>query len=336
VARNMASMRDVAILAKVSISTVSRALSGAVPVDEKTRQRVQRAVETLRFKPDLLASGLRARSGRIVGLIVPDARDPISAAVISFVGESVTARGYQLVLGVTRGEPDREGEFVESLARRHGDGVIVESTASRPRLRRSAEKNGLSVVILDGRPESEDMPTVVADEYQAGALAAQYLLSIGHRHLACIVEESTVARSNERQSGFKDTLVANGAELRQTNVYEGDRSFAAGVDAVRSFLSRRLSFTAVWAASDIAALGAMAELRHRGLSMPDDVSVMGTDDTSWAELSVPALTTIRLPLENVCETAVQLILDPALGRDVAGARVVAGPEVVARESTRAV
>ena len=332
----MASMKDVALLAKVSVSTVSRALSGAVPVDEKTRQRVNRAVETLRFKTDLLASGLRARTGRLVGLAIPDARDPISAAAIASMEKSVALRGFQLVLGQTNGAVEKEAEFVESLARRHGDGVIVLATKSRSRLRRAADKNGIAVVVLDGTPESEDVPTVVADEYAVGALAAQYLLSIGHQHIACIIEGATVDRGNERQNGFRDTLAANGVELRQTYVHHGDRSFETGLEAMQSLLARRLTFTAVWATSDIVALGAMAELHRRGLSVPDDVSVMGSDDIPCGAIAVPALSTMSIPWEGVCETAVQLLLDPALGRDIAGARVVAGGAVVVRESTRPV
>ena len=151
-----------------------------------------------------------------------------------------------------------------------------------------------------------------------------------------IVEAAIVPRSNERRNGFRDTLTANGVELRQNYVCEGERSFAAGVEAVRVLLSRRLSFTAVWAASDVEALGAMAELRRRGLSVPEDVSVMGVDDISWGTLSVPTLTTMRPPLARVCRTAVQLIIDASRGTDISGTRVVEDPEVVARESTAAV
>jgi DNA-binding LacI/PurR family transcriptional regulator len=329
----MASMKEVAALARVSISTVSRALSGSVPVDKATRQRIDRAVATLRFKPDLLASGLRAGRSRLVGLAVEDPRDPVTAETIALVEARVTARGCHLVLGVTRGQAARETDFVDSLARRHGDGLIVADTASRLRLRRAAEKTGMPIVLLTGTPEADDLPTVVADEYQAGALAAQHLLSLGHRHVACLVEDLTDPRSSERWSGFRDTFTTNGEELRASLVIESVAAYERGREGVQSLLAKRASFTAVWCSRDIIALGAVVELRRSGARVPDDVSVMGMDDIPDCLRSVPTLTTVRPPREGACEAAVEALLDPAIGEDAALARVIGDPAVMARDST---
>jgi LacI family transcriptional regulator len=182
----MASMKDVARLAKVSVSTVSRVISKSIPVDEKTRLHVEKAIRKLQFKPNLLASGLRSKSGHVIGLAVPEILHPSFNAIIKYVEESVRKEGLQLILGNTHNDLEIESEFIESLVRRHVDGIIFSRVSDQSRILHVVNKNHVPVVVLDRALDTEDIPTVVLDNYRAGALAAEHLASLGHSRIVCI------------------------------------------------------------------------------------------------------------------------------------------------------
>lgn len=332
----MASMKDVARLAKVSVSTVSRVINRTVPVDQKTRQQVEKAIRKLEFKPNLLASGLRSKSGRVIGLAVPEILHPSFNAIIKYVEESVRAEGLQVILGNTHNDLEIESEFIESLIRRHVDGIIFSRVSDESRILHVVNKNRVPVVVLDRALDTEDIPTVVLDNYKAGVLAAEHLISLGHRKITCISGSSNILLSRERLGGFRDTLRREGVELGADRVFEGNFRYDTGIDGVRELLARGIEMTAIWAQSDLIAFGAMAELQRAGRSVPHDISVIGLDDIEFAGISVPALTTVKQPFQVMCKKAVELIMQQARNEKLTSKRVVLAPELVVRNTTRAI
>jgi DNA-binding LacI/PurR family transcriptional regulator len=330
----MASMKDVARIARVSISTVSRVINKTVPVDEKTRLAVEKAIRKLAFKPNLLASGLRSKSGHVIGLAVPEILHPSFNAIIKHVEECVRREGLQLILGNTHNDAEIEAEFIESLIRRHVDGIIFSRVSDQSRILHVLNKNHVPVVVLDRALDNEDIPTVVLDNYKAGVLAAEHLIALGHKNIACVAGSSNILLSRERLAGFSDTLRLHGVELDRSHVYEGNFRYETGIEAVKEFLARGLDLTAIWAQSDLIAFGAIAELGRRHEIVPDDISVVGLDDIEYASISVPALTTVKQPFKEMCEMAVRLIM-PRNGKEpLPSKRVVLAPELVVRNTTR--
>lgn len=330
------SMKDVAKLAHVSVSTVSRVISKRIPVEEDTRARVERAIRELDFRPNLLARGLRSKSGQVIGLAVPDLLHPALSAFVNYVEESVRREGLQCIVGNTCNDLEIETEFIESLIRRHVDGIIFSRVSDESRVLRVLSENRVPMVVIDRTLESEGVPTVVLDNYRAGVLAAQHLLSLGHTRIACISGSPKIHLSRDRVSGFRDTLVRNGLQLNDIYLHEGDFGYDTGIGGIRRFLAAGTELTAVWGVSDLIALGALAELGRQHLSVPGDVSVIGTDDIEFAKISSPSLTTVRQPFQEMCRKAVELIMLQVRGQRPAGTRVVVAPELVVRESTRAV
>ncbi|MGA2764461.1 MAG: LacI family DNA-binding transcriptional regulator [Spirochaetia bacterium] len=332
----MASMKDVARLAKVSVSTVSRVMNNNIPVEEKTRLKVLKAIRKLEFKPNLLARGLRSKSGHVIGLAVPEILHPSFNAIIKYVEESVRGEGLQLILGNTHNDLEIEAEFIESLVRRHVDGIIFSRVSDQSRILHVLNNNHVPVVVLDRALDTEDIPTVVLDNYKAGVLAAEHLASLGHRQIVCISGSSNILISRERLGGFTDTLRLHGIELGKDRVHEGNFSYETGIEAVRNFLAEGIEMTAIWAQSDLIAFGAMAELERRGRAVPGDISLMGLDDIEFARISVPGLTTVKQPFQEMCKKAVELIMLQMRKEKLPGKRVVLAPELVVRATTRAV
>jgi DNA-binding LacI/PurR family transcriptional regulator len=330
----MASMKDVARLAKVSVSTVSRVINNNIPVDEKTRLQVEKAIRKLHFKPNLLASGLRSKSGRLIGLAVPEILHPSFNAFIKYVEESVRKEGFQLIVGNTRKDLEIEAEFIESLVRRHVDGIIFSRISDQSRILKVMNKNNVPMVVIDRALDTEDVPTVVLDNYAAGVLAAEHLVGLGHRKIGCFAASSDILIARERLNGFRDTLTAHDIPLAY--LYEGDFTHETGVEGVKKFLADGIELTAVWGQGDLIALGAIAELVRRRRSVPDDISVIGLDDIEFARYSSPALTTVKQPFQEMCQRAVELIMLQTRKEKLPRMRVVVAPSLVIRNSTRAV
>ncbi len=320
-------------MADVSISTVSRVISDTIPVDPDTRSRVEKAIASTGFKPNLVARGLRMKSAKLIGMLVPEIRTTSFSVLIEHVEESIEALGYNLILGGTGGDPDREERFFENLTRRHIDGIIVSLVSDHSHLLRLIERTEVPVVIIDRPFDSDDHPTVVMDNYAAGVLAADHLLSLGHRKFACITGGRDIAIARARMAGYRDTIVKAGFNLDESAVAEGHFQYESGYQAIDILLERKVAFTALWAQNDIMAIGALNRLRELGYTVPGDISLMGSDNVDDAWMARPALTTIAQPYKEIANEATRLLLSLSHNEELQENRIVLQPKLVVRDST---
>ena len=302
----MPSIKDVSIRAGVSPSTVSRVITGAVPVDAETRRRVESAIDELGYRPNLFARGLRNRSARLIGLMVPEVMHETFSAFIEYTEDACRRHGFTLLLGNTKEDPDIEKKVLETFAGMSVDGVIVSQVSDASAIIRDMRERGIPVVGIDRALETEKVDRVVADNRGAGLLAARYLRSMGHREVLCLGGPTSIKLSRDRWEGFKTYYAQQGCEVPY--IEGSDFGFEAGVQGIRQAFRKGFSFTALWAQSDLIAIGAMKELVRLGTQVPRDVSVLGMDDIRLAEMLTPELTSIRQPLRAMCEHAVDLIV----------------------------
>ncbi|TVR34410.1 MAG: LacI family transcriptional regulator [Spirochaetaceae bacterium] len=331
----MGSMKDVAKLAGVSVSTVSRVITGNIPVEQQTRVRVEDAIRVVNYRPNLIARGLRSKNSHLIGLVVPEVIHATFTSFIKYTEEIVNRHGYNLILGNTQSDPEVEEQFIDTLLRRNVDGVIFCRVSDKSRVLGILERTNVPIVVLDRSLGSENVhiPLVSLNNRMAGVLAAEHLSDLGHAQCACITGPMDIALSRKRLEGFKSHIESRGLSLDTTAVVEGDFRFGSGVQAMRTLFERRAKFSAIWAQSDLMAIGALQELQRRGIAVPEEVSLIGMDDINFAEMMVPTLTTIAQPFERMCEEAVQLILRQQENKPVPENRIVLDPELIIREST---
>jgi len=328
----LASLKDVSRLAGVSPSTASRVMTGNVRVDERTRSRVLAAVEQLRYKPNLLARGLRKQSGRLIGLMVPEILHETFAIFISLVEEACVERGFTMILGNTRDDLVVEERVLDNLIGLKVDGIIVSLVSDRSAVMSSLRKSDIAVVGIDRAVEDEHVDRVQIDNREAGRIAARYLHSMGHRRIACIAGPQSVALSRKRSAGFREYLIQRGIE--PISIAGADFEFETGMTCLRALLERGEEFTAVWAQNDLLAIGAMRELDRLGIRVPEDVSIMGMDDIKTTRMVLPALTTVRQPFRAICQKAVELLLRRMENPGSPPRSTVLTPELVIRGSVR--
>lgn len=329
----MSSMKDVAVLAGVSTSTVSRVINNSMPVDEETRLKVEQAIKTINFKPSLMARGLRMKSANLIGIVVPELQHETFTSFIKFTEQSVEAQGYNLVIGSTSSNVETEERFIVNLIRRNIDGIIFSRVSDNSQALKLIDRSNIPIVIIDRSLEREDIPSVVMNNYGAGVMAAEHLLSLGHRRFACITGPMDISINRDRIRGFRKTIVQSGGTLEDKCVFEGNFKFESGGRGVDYLVDTRADFTAIWVQNDYMAIGAINRFVARGISVPGDVSVIGLDNIEHSWMIQPALTTIAQPFQEMCANAVDIIIKMSRKEQISATRIVLDPELVVRGTT---
>ncbi len=333
----MPSIKEVAIAAGVSIATVSRVVTSSAFVEQETKSRVQKAMRELNYVPNLLAKGLKNKSGGFIGLVVREYSREFFTSMIHDFEEFVSARGFTLLLSFIKGlDPRSETDIVRKLVGRHVDGIILLSPFGDEESLRSIRLTEVPIVFFGCYHEVSDIHRISLDEYQAGKLAADHLAGRGHRSVFCVTGPEGHYISRRRLRGFRDTLRQHGIDLPESHVYHGDFEFASGKSAAAFLAGSRLGVTGVWLQNDLMALGALGELERLGVDVPGDMSILGMDNIAQTEFSFPRLTTINQPIREMTRRAVDMLLCiPKDGADT-DKDIVFLPELVERDSTRRV
>ncbi|NEB02894.1 LacI family transcriptional regulator [Streptomyces sp. SID13726] len=336
-------IRDVAAKAGVSVATVSRTLAGNYPVSAETRQRVMAAVDSLHYVVNVHAKALSGRVAGPVALVLRDITGPSLAHVAAGVEEEAGSRGRLSLVCSTKGDIGREDDLVQLMREQHAAAVVlVGGTMTDDAYHRrmagyaKALDSAGSRLVLCGRPPLPDgVPATVVDyDNRGGAFqATAHLLTAGHRHVLFLGGAPGFSSAVQRHLGYQDALRAHAVPCTAELDTTGDYTRKSGYLRTREALRARVEFTAVFAGSDVVALGALAALREAGLRVPQDVSVVGFDDVPFAADLTPALTTVRVPYEELGRTAVRLALEREVGFG-SDNHVVLSTQLVIRESVR--
>jgi LacI family transcriptional regulator len=330
-------LSDVARQAEVSLTTASRALDpdNDHPVHERTRARVQAAAQLLSYRPNPMARALRTRRVPTIAIVVHDVSDPYFAEVVRGATAAASARGFLTVVCSSDRDPVTELRYVEMLCLSRASGVIfagggLEEANYRRAMSgyaRSIADYGGAIVAL--APRAERWPAELPDNRTGARLVTEHLLSLGHVDIAMIGGPSGVRTSRERELGYSDAMRRAGCRPR---IVASDFTTAGGARATSAILARG-SPTAIFAASDSMALGALAQLRVRGIRVPEDISVAGFDDVPGLEFVHPNLTTVHVPMAELGAAGVARLLNELDG-EPHSARVQLHPvRLVVREST---
>lgn len=323
---------DVARLAGVSTATVSRALNGKGQIAGTTRAAIDAAVAQLGYQPNSVARSLVTKSSQTIALLLPDIANPFYAELVSGITRKALETGHTMLLCTTEGDPEREEQYLNLLRAKQVDGVLVDGLVLPPDLIARFVRNGLPIVCLDRDIDSTSVPLVQVDNLRGAKMAAEHLISLGHRRIAHIAGPPELRISAERIAGYRAAFAAVGVEPDSRLAAVGSFTEDGGYEAMRGLLATT-ELTAVFAANDLSAIGAISAVVESGRRVPADVSVVGFDDLHLAQFTTPPLTTIHQPALEIAQRATQLLLDLAEGRQVRQLRHLLEPELVIRASS---
>jgi DNA-binding LacI/PurR family transcriptional regulator len=335
-------MRDIAAAAAVSQSTVSRVLSGAptaVPIAPETRQRVLRMARELGYRPNPLARGLRGASTNLIGAVVRDFSDPFFAGAIEALVVESMAHGYNVVLSHV---PSRAGDEAASLTTvletRHTDAVVLLGDMQQhPQLMADLRNSIVPVVALWPGTSPHEFPSVDADDRDGIRAGLDHLVSLGHKRIA-FVNGELPNEYRAREEAYLDFMRDRFGAVPPGYVERCPSTLAGGDAALRRLVDRPDLPTAVVASTDVVAVGVLHAAHSLGVTVPDRLSVVGFDDILMAAHTVPALTTVRMPIAEIVGYAVMQAV--RLAREPAGARrppahEIFKPALIVRDSTAA-
>jgi len=329
----MATIRNVADIAGVSVATVSRTLQQPERVSPKTRARVTSAIEQTGYRPNLMAVKFRSGKTHSLVVLVPTVANLFFARVISGMQEAAAERGYALLLGNTLGNPTLEAEYVRMVQTSQADGVIQLRAHNPFEQLHASDSSLLPMVNACEVLESSLFPTVTLDNQSAAKAMTEYLLSLGHKRIGLIKGPNSSPLTQDRLRGYQQALAAAGIPFKDELLFEGDFTLQSGYDAATRMLENAHRPTALFCENDETAIGAIKALKQAGLRIPHDISVAGFDDIAFSAFTDPPLTTIAQPAEEFGHTSVSLLVDVLNGKIKKAPRVILPYELVIRSST---
>jgi DNA-binding LacI/PurR family transcriptional regulator len=331
-------MRDIAAAAAVSQSTVSRVLSGAptrVPIAPETRERVIQASRRLGYRPNPLARGLRGASTNLIGAVVRDFSDPFYAGAIEALVVESMAHGYNVVLGHAHGRLDKAASLTTVLETRHTDAVVLlGDMQDHPQLLADLRTSTVPVVALWQGTSPLEFPSADTDDRAGIRAGLAHLAALGHRRIAFVSAELP-GEYRVREEAFVDFMRDRFGGVPDGYIERCPNTLAGGDAALRRLLSGPQPPTAVATSTDLVAVGVLHAAHSLGATVPDKLSVVGYDDILIAAHTVPALTTLRMPISEIVghaiAKAIALARDPEAGREPS--LDVFEPALIVRDST---
>ncbi|WP_225755230.1 LacI family DNA-binding transcriptional regulator [Actinotalea sp. Marseille-Q4924] len=330
----MVSISEVAQQAGVSRTTVSHTLSGKRPVSTETQDRVLESMRALGYVPSRTAQNLALGITRIIALVIPDIGNGYFAELAKGVETTAVERGYNVILCSTGFDPAREVRYMSMIQSRAVDGIVYAAGAPPTESELSAVLGDMPLIFVDEEISGTRFGSVVSDNYAGGRYVAEHLITLGHRSAVVLSVEGDPLTSERRVAGFVETWRAAGYPDPVIGV--GYYSEERGRAAVRPHLSALAdgTATAVFATNDLIALGVLNELRSAGIRVPDDVSVVGFDDSPAAHYGYPGLTTVRQDVLGLGRTATDALLDALERREPpAAGQVILPVTLVERQTT---
>lgn len=330
----MATLKDVAQRAGVSISTVSRVLNRPEKVKPDTRATVEEAIAALNYRPSRVAQRLRDRAGRaeLLGMIIPDIQNPFYSEIVRGTEDVSYNRESATILCNSDEDPERQQFYLDVLARESADGVLMPPLFHNGTLALNRDRLPFPVVCFDRRIPGDPVDTVVVNNHQGAYAMTNHLLALGHKRIGLICGPSSLSTSTERAEGYRAALREANQPIDESLIFMDVPRPSAGHKRAHQLLSSDAPPTALFAANNQLALGAFGYAQEHDLRIPDDVAIVGFDDAPWARLLNPPLTTVRQPAYEMGRRSAELLFERIDTPDRMPALITLGPELVIRRS----
>jgi LacI family transcriptional regulator len=328
-------LKELAARARVHPSTISRVANNdpKLRIAPETRSRIEALLKATEYRPNAVARGLKLRQTLVLAVVIPDITNPLFASMFRGVEDGAMSRGYQVLLCNTDGNPERERSHLQSLAARRVDGVILASTFLKDPTVRWLRHQRTPYVLVNRFSDEDVDPFVGSDDVKGATLATQHLIGLGHVRIGHLAGQPTISTGVLRRRGYEAALAAAGLKIDPELVVQSGYVEEGGADAMERLLALKKPPTAIFAVTDMTAIGAYGVARKRGLRIPDDLAIVGYNDIPLAGRLIPGLTTVHVPIHEFGSVAAGMLLEQIETAELTRKRVVFEPHLVVRGST---
>ncbi|SEO53385.1 LacI family DNA-binding transcriptional regulator [Paenibacillus sp. OV219] len=329
-------IKDVARLAGVSVTTVSRVLNGEKYVKDDLKQRVYVAIEELGYAPSQIARSLVRNKTNLIGVIVPDITSSFYATILSSIEEAASANDYNLLVCNISENIDKEHKYLNVFQEMRVEGIIIMHEKINEDIRNLIQKMKIPVIFSSVKPMEQEFVSVIVDDYKAAYDATNYLIGLGHESIGFIGGDMRdITSGQNRYSGYRNALTNSGIKIIHEHIRFGDYKVKSGYEQMKALLRVKQPLTAVFAVSDDMAVGAMNCIRDNGLRVPEDISVMGFDGSQLTELTRPTLTSMEQPIHEMGKVTMRVLLSQVETGEVPTSDIILEHRLVARDSCKA-
>ncbi|SEL66682.1 transcriptional regulator, LacI family [Roseateles sp. YR242] len=329
----MSTIKDVAALAGVSFTTVSHVLNNTRPVSAEARARVLAAVDEIGYLPSAVARSLRRSETKIVGVLVPNVRNPFFAELVVGVEEWCRQAGYSVFLCNSDNDPKHQQAYLRTLLEKRIDGLLLSSAGDADELATTFRHASVPVVTVDRLVPGARADRVSVNN-QAGAFAVvRHLLELGHRRIGCVSGPAEFEVTQERVAGWRRALQEQGIVPADSWLIESDFSTAGGYTAVKALLTRQPDLTAVFTGNDLMAMGALRAAAELGRAVPRQLSVVGFDGIELGSYIYPAITSVGCSIRDLGREAGRALIERIENPQAPFKDLQLTPQLVLREST---
>ena len=304
----MATIKDVARLAGVSVATVSRVVNQKDSVNSETAGQVLKAIEQLQYEPNAVARGLAGKKMGIIALILPDILNPFFPALARGVEDVAHKKGLTVILGNSDDLGLKESSYIKVLKKKYVDGFIIASNTIREEDVESLNKDGIPVVLLDRGLNTTTCPVIRSNNREGAKLAVHHLMEQGCQRIAHIYGPQEFITARERLLGYEE-VVGEFEGYSPSLMVSGNFDVESGRKAVEQLLTRHPDIDGIFAGNDLMAVGALKALHERGIQVPEEVKVCGFDGIGLTEITEPELTTVAQPIYEMGGLAARILLD---------------------------
>jgi len=331
----MPTINDVAKKAGVSNTTVSYVISGKRFVSDALKNQVIKAMDEIGYKPNNLARSLRLGKTDTIGLVIPDSSNLFFAEIAKHIEDIGFRNGYTVFLCNSDDMIEKQREYIDVLIAKQVDGIVFISVSNDDKTINSLIDADIPFIIVDREDEHVRSDIVLVDNLLGGYIATSYLISLGHKDIGCITGPSPVNPSSFRYQGYLKALDEHCISLKNEYVVTGDFRFMSGLESMEKLLRLKSPPTAIFIQNDMMALGAYRAIDKYGLSVPNDISIVGFDNSPIAEILTPSLTTISQPIQKIADTAMNILFTRIKEIDDGfPSRIILKPELIIRDSCK--
>ena len=324
-------IKEVARIAKVSTATVSRTINGSDKVSEPTALRVRRAIEKLRYYPDTNARTLGSGRSNLYGLIISDITNPFFPELVKSFEDVAMRHGKEVLVANTNYDPLRAEHCARRMLQRKVDGVAIMTSEMHSQMLEDFHQQRIPLIFLDTARARKNISRLVID-YESGIEAAvEPLYALGHRKIGFIAGPAKYHSARIRHKAFQKSMQKRRLSIPAHFIQKGDHTITGGYESMARMLAQKNLPTAVITSNDLTAIGALRAIHEKGLSVPQDISLVGFDDITVSSFTQPPLTSIRIPRNQIAETAFHALVDMRNKHNVNIHRIPT--ELVVREST---
>ncbi|MCM3616747.1 LacI family transcriptional regulator [Sutcliffiella horikoshii] len=333
----MTTIKDIARVAGVSVTTVSRALNGYSDVNQKTRKRIEEVAKELNYSPNTVARSLVMKKSKTIGLLVSDmnregVKDNFTFEVLCGINEASANSDYDLVLFSTTSTKQSQKTYTQLCRERRVDGVILQGIKTNDPYLQEVVESDIPCVLIDIPQESDTVGYVTTDNVDGAKKAVAHLIERGHTNIAMINGHEKADVSIRRLQGYLEAINEKELTMRQDWIRNGDFKEKVAEEVAMELLADNSEITAVFCASDLMALGVIRAVKALGKKVPEDIAVIGYDDIMLASYSNPSLSTIRQDKFNLGHEAAILLIEMLEGKEKSHARII-DTTLIIREST---